>query len=71
MATQSVKFNKSVLLGLRNAGEAVTVKDTHMSGLKFKVGLKRCVFQFEKRISGRKGASGDVYPGLFSGAHGG
>ena len=56
MAMQSFKFNKSNLLGLKNAGKVVTVKDSEVSGLKFKVGLKRSVFQFEKRISGHKGA---------------
>ena len=56
MVTQAFKFNKSNLLALKQAGAVLTVKDTVVSGLKLKVGLKRTVFQFEKRISGHKGA---------------
>ena len=56
MATtkESFKFNKSTLLSLMSLGTATSVKDTEISGLKFKVGERRSVFQFEKRIKGKK-----------------
>lgn len=53
MSTEAVRFNKSTLGALVKAGESITVKDTEVSDLKFKVGKKRSVFFFEKRISGK------------------
>ena len=50
------KFTKSGLLAAINSGQYTTVKDTDTPGLKFKIGKKRSVFQFEKRISGQKKA---------------
>lgn len=56
MVTKAVRFNKTSLTSFVQEGACITLKDTVVSGLKFKVGKRRSVFQFEKRISGHKGA---------------
>ncbi len=56
MTVPLLRFNKTNLDALVNAGRSHAVKDTIISGFRFKVGVKRAVFQFGKRISGRKGA---------------
>ncbi len=65
MALLTVRFNKTKLLSLVHDGQAVIVKDAEVNGLKFKVGQVRTVFQFEKRISGRKGSPITVTIGAF------
>ena len=55
MAIQAIRFNKTNLLSLLKDGQAVTVKDAEVVGLKFKVGKKRSVSQYEKRISKKSG----------------
>ena len=56
MAIKSIRFNKSNLTAFSQAKKAIIVRDTEISGLKFKAGAKRSVFQFEKRVSGKKNA---------------
>jgi len=56
MAIQKVRFNKTTLANFVRDGDAIIVKDSIQKGLRFKVGANGSVFQFEKRISGRKGA---------------
>jgi integrase len=51
---KSFRFNKTKLLTLIRQGDPTTVRDTEEKSLRFKVGKKRSVFLFEKRISGRK-----------------
>ncbi|CAM2069093.1 DUF4102 domain-containing protein [Sulfidibacter corallicola] len=70
MKTKAIRFNKTNLSSfMRDFGNGETfdssVKDTEVSGLKFRVGLKRSVFQFEKRISGRKGSPVTLTIGAF------
>ena len=55
MTIQAVKFNKTNLVSLIKGSQAITVKDVEVTGLKFKIGKKRAVFQFEKRISQKSG----------------
>jgi integrase len=52
--TKQVRFNKSTLANLVAAGNQVIIKDSEIAGLKFKVGARRSVFQFEKRIKGKR-----------------
>ena len=56
MAIKTIRFNKSNLTALVYDNKVGAVRDTEISGLKFKVGTKRAVFQFEKRVSGKKNA---------------
>ncbi len=56
MAIQKIRFNKTTLSNLVREGQQVIVRDSILKGLRFKVGPNRSVFQFEKRVSGRKGA---------------
>ena len=65
MTNSSFKFSKAKLAVLVSAQKPVTVKDSVVSGLKFKVGPKRSVFQFEKRISGRFGSPVTLTIGAF------
>ena len=65
MTISSFKFSKAKLAALIHANKPITVKDTVLSGLKFKVGPKRSVFQFEKRISGRIGSPVTLTIGAF------
>jgi len=51
---KAFRFNKTKLHSLVNQAESTTVRDTEENSLRFKVGKKRSVFLFEKRISGRK-----------------
>ena len=62
---QKKRFNKTLLTGLIQAQQKVTLHDTEVSGLKFTVGSKRSTFQFEKRISGRKGSPITITIGAF------
>ena len=70
MASKAVRFNKTNLsslvrdFGLGAASETI-VKDTEVAGLKFRVGTKRSVFLFEKRICGRKGSPVTITIGAF------
>ena len=60
-----IRFNKSTLAALVRAGVAITVRDSEVPGLKFEVRPQRSVFQFEKRISGRKGSAITMTLGAF------
>ena len=51
-----LKLNKTNLLTLVSEGLPVTIKDSEVNGLKFKVGTKRSVFQYEKCLAGTKKA---------------
>jgi len=59
MTMKSFKFNKSNLGSLVSAGTPVTVRDTEVTGLRFKTGVKRSVFSFQKRLS-RLGGLGNT-----------
>ena len=63
--TQELRLNKTTLMTLSRSGSSAIVKDTQVSGLKFRTGPKRSVFQFEKRISGKKGSPVTVTIGSF------
>jgi len=54
---KSTKFTRSTIESLVRSGQPCTLKDTLEKGLRVKVGIKRCVFQYEKRIAGSKGAA--------------
>ena len=56
MAIKAIRFNKSILMSRVQHNKVGAVRDTEISGLKFKVGARRSVFIFEKRVSGRKNA---------------
>ena len=57
MAINEIRFNKSNLKVLAHDNKKIVVRDSEITGLKFKVGTKRSVFLFEKRICGNKKAS--------------
>ena len=56
MAVKAFRFNKSNLKALVQDSKIGVVRDTEINGLKFKVGARRSVFLFEKRVSGKKSA---------------
>ena len=65
MATTLIKFTKTALIGLVKSGVRLTVNDTEITGLKFKIGSKRSSFIFEKRISGSRAAAIRITIGSF------
>ena len=65
MATTTIKFTKTALTGLIKSGVRLTVNDTEIVGLKFKIGTKRSSFIFEKRISGSHAAAVRITIGSF------
>ena len=65
MTTTAIRFNKTALRAYVAEGQSIILKDTEVIGLKFKVGKRRSAFQFEKRISGRKGAPITITIGAF------
>ena len=62
---RTIRFNKTTLTTLVREHHTKTTKDSEVPGLQFKVGAKRSVFQFEKRISGRKGSPITMTIGAF------
>ena len=65
MTLRAVRFNKTILVALMREGKNHVIRDTVAAGLKFRVGPKRSVFLFEKRISGIKGAPITITIGAF------
>ena len=65
MTTTTIKFTKTALTGLVKSGVRLTVNDTEITGLKFKIGGKRSSFIFEKRVSGSSAAAIRITIGSF------
>ena len=65
MTLRAVRFNKTILTALICKGKTDVIRDTVASGLKFRVGSKRSVFLFEKRVSGTKGTPITITIGAF------
>lgn len=65
MVTKAIRFNKTSISSFVQGEAYITLKDTVVFGLKFMVGKRRSVFQFEKRISGHKGAPITITIGAF------
>ena len=65
MAQNKIRFNKTGLLALVRKETKTIITDKEINCLKFRVGGRRSVFFFEKRISGRKGSPIKITIGAF------
>ncbi len=63
--TSTIRFTVNRLESFVKSKEQVTIRDTEVAGLRFKVGKVRATFYFEKRIKNKKGAPITITLGAF------